>query len=252
MEILAYVSVLLAIRASQGKLGWIGVNRDASAWAIHSRSRSRRSFSTRFAVNRRRTRALFDLLDESVYYERPISLRNPVVFYEGHVPAFSVNTLIKKALGRPGVDEHLETIFARGIDPESEATSVARGNPAWPSRAEVRQYVERRGPSDREGDLVRRSRARLAIRCCDQARALWTILEHEEMHQETLGYIWHQVPYSLQAQAERLSRRVTPSDCPERTCRLARVFPAASPRSAPTFARARSPGTTSVPRTACT
>jgi ergothioneine biosynthesis protein EgtB len=25
---------------------------------------------------------------------------------------------------------------------------------------------------------------------------LWTILEHEEMHQETLGYIWHQVPYS--------------------------------------------------------
>ncbi len=30
----------------------------------------------------------------------------------------------------------------------------------------------------------------------DQARALWTILEHEEMHQETLGYIWHQVPYS--------------------------------------------------------
>jgi hypothetical protein len=85
----------------------------------------------RYAANRRRTRELFDLLDESMYYERPISLRNPVVFYEGHVPAFSVNTLIKKALGWQGVDEHLETIFARGIDPESEATSVARGNPAW-------------------------------------------------------------------------------------------------------------------------
>jgi len=48
----------------------------------------------RFAVNRRRTRALFDVLDDSVYYTRPISLRNPVVFYEGHVPAFAVNTLI--------------------------------------------------------------------------------------------------------------------------------------------------------------
>jgi len=59
----------------------------------------------RFATNRRRTRALFDLLDESVYYERPISLRNPVIFYEGHIPAFSVNTLIRKALGRPGIDE---------------------------------------------------------------------------------------------------------------------------------------------------
>ena len=149
---------------------------------------------TRFATNRRRTRALFDLLDESAYYERPISLRNPVVFYEGHVPAFSVNTLIKKALGQPGVDPHLEAIFARGIDPDSEAASIARGNPAWPSREVVRQYVDaadaliqdaiRRADLERPGDSM-----------LDHARALWTILEHEEMHQETLGYIWHQVSY---------------------------------------------------------
>jgi ergothioneine biosynthesis protein EgtB len=148
----------------------------------------------RFATNRRRTRALFDLLDESVYYQRPISLRNPVVFYEGHIPAFSVNTLIKKALGRPGIDEHLETIFARGIDPESEATSIARGNPAWPSRAEVHQYVE---AADRliEQAIASADLDRPGDPMLDQARALWTILEHEEMHQETLGYIWHQVPY---------------------------------------------------------
>src|SRR4026209_2410687 len=102
----------------------------------------RASALERFAANRRRTRALFDLLDESVYYERPISLRNPVVFYEGHIPAFSVNTLIKKGRGRMAVDDPLETFFARGIDPESEAMSVARGNPAWPSRLEVRRYAE--------------------------------------------------------------------------------------------------------------
>ena len=150
----------------------------------------------RFATNRRRTRALFDLLDESVYYQRPISLRNPVIFYEGHIPAFSVNTLIKKALGRPGIDEHLENIFARGIDPESEATSIARGNPAWPSRAEVHQYVE---AADRliEQAIASADLDRPGDPMLDQARALWTILEHEEMHQETLGYIWHQVPYSL-------------------------------------------------------
>jgi hypothetical protein len=94
----------------------------------------------RFSSNRRRTRALFDVLDDSVYYERPIALRNPVVFYEGHVPAFAVNTFVKKALGWPGIDAHLETIFARGIDPESEASALARGNPAWPSRREVREY----------------------------------------------------------------------------------------------------------------
>jgi iron(II)-dependent oxidoreductase len=148
----------------------------------------------RYALNRHRTRELFDLLDGSMYYERPISLRNPVVFYEGHIPAFAVNTLIKKALGWRGIDEHLETIFARGIDPESEALSVARGNPAWPSRTEVHQYVD---AADRliekaisSADLDRPENPML-----DQARALWTILEHEEMHQETLGYIWHQVPY---------------------------------------------------------
>src|SRR5215510_3413202 len=94
----------------------------------------------RFLRARARTRALFDLLDPSVYHEKPIALRNPVVFYEGHLPAFAVNTLIKKGLGRPGVDSHLEVVFARGIDPESEATAVARGNPAWPSREAVQEY----------------------------------------------------------------------------------------------------------------
>src|SRR5690349_7048818 len=95
----------------------------------------------RFRRMRARTRALFDLLDPVAYYERPIQLRNPVVFYEGHLPAFAVNTLIKKGLGQPGVDEHLETIFARGIDPAEEAVAVARGNPAWPSRGVVQAYA---------------------------------------------------------------------------------------------------------------
>src|SRR3954469_2336786 len=86
----------------------------------------------RFRRIRARTAAMFDLLDPSAYYERPIALRNPVVFYEGHLPAFAVNALIKNARGERGIDPHLEVVFARGIDPESEATAIARGNPAWP------------------------------------------------------------------------------------------------------------------------
>ena len=39
------------------------------------------------------------------------------MFYEGHLPAFSFNTLVKKALGEPSIDAALETLFARGIDP---------------------------------------------------------------------------------------------------------------------------------------
>ena len=153
----------------------------------------RHALLNRYTRIRARTRQLFDLLDPSLYYERPIALRNPVVFYEGHLPAFAVNTLIKRGLGRPGIDPHLEVVFARGIDPESEATAVARGNPAWPSRHAVQEY------GDAADRLIREAIARADLERDDQpllrgAQALWTILEHEEMHQETLAYMWHQIP----------------------------------------------------------
>ena len=54
---------------------------------------------------------------------RPIALRHPIAFYEGHLPGFSFNALVKKALGRPGVDPQLEELFA-GVS--------TRTNPASP------------------------------------------------------------------------------------------------------------------------
>ena len=71
----------------------------------------------RYLRNRTHTRALFDLLDDEAYYSRPVALRHPFVFYEGHLPAFSFNTLVKRALGEAGIDARLEALFARGIDP---------------------------------------------------------------------------------------------------------------------------------------
>src|SRR3954466_3555399 len=61
--------------------------------------------------NRERSRALFDLLEDEAYYAQPISLRHPLVFYDGHLPGFSFNTLVKKALGHPSIDARLETLF---------------------------------------------------------------------------------------------------------------------------------------------
>src|ERR1051325_6554770 len=75
--------------------------------------------------NRARSRALFDMLAAEAYYSQPIALRHPIVFYEGHLPAFSFNTLVKKALGRPGIDARLETLFARGIDPNESSSHQA-------------------------------------------------------------------------------------------------------------------------------
>ena len=153
----------------------------------------------RFRRARRRTQAMFDLLDPSAYYDKPIALRNPIVFYEGHLPAFAVNALIKKGLGQPGIDEHLETIFARGIDPDAEASAIARGNPAWPSRAVVREYAAAADALVEDaianGDVIRDDHPLLR-----DAQAVWAIIEHEEMHQETLAYMWHRVPYARKLQ----------------------------------------------------
>ena len=90
--------------------------------------------------NRERSRALFDLLVDEAYYSRPIDLRHPIVFYEGHLPAFSFNTLVKRGLGGPGIDPTLEALFARGIDPSSPQT--AGQTEGWPARATVQAFAD--------------------------------------------------------------------------------------------------------------
>jgi ergothioneine biosynthesis protein EgtB len=149
--------------------------------------------------NRARSRQLFDLIDPSAYYSRPIALRNPIVFYEGHLPAFSLISLVKRGLGCPGVDEQLEQLFARGIDPDSESSAVPRSGAStrWPSRGEVLDFAARadalvidaleHGAFDLEG------RTHPAMR---RGEAIYTALEHEAMHQETLLYMWHRLPHA--------------------------------------------------------
>jgi gamma-glutamyl hercynylcysteine S-oxide synthase len=149
----------------------------------------------RFDRVRARSRAIFDLVADEAYYIRPISLRHPIVFYEGHLSAFAVNALLKNALGEKGIDDHLETLFARGIDPESEAKAADRRVAVWPSRRDVQAYTveaDRRlraayqhADLDRPGDPL-----------LDRGEAAFAIIEHEEMHQETLLYMWHRLPFS--------------------------------------------------------
>ena len=150
--------------------------------------------TAQYRRNRQRSRALFELLTEDAYYSRPINLRQPIVFYEGHLPAFSFNTLVKRALGRPSIDAHLEQLFARGIDPDEESFSPDSTASGWPTRSVVEAFVAEADKQvlaalehedlDRPGDPL-----------LDRAEAVFTILEHEAMHQETLLYMWHQLPH---------------------------------------------------------
>ena len=152
----------------------------------------------RYRRNRVRSRDLFALLSDAAYYSQPIALRHPIVFYEGHLPGFSFNTLVRKALGGSSIDARLERLFARGIDPHEStlAHSPARSAQAeWPSREAVRAFADE---ADR---LVIDALLRADIEVpghplLDRGEAVFAILEHEEMHQETLRYMWHRLPFA--------------------------------------------------------
>ena len=160
--------------------------------ATSSTSIDRAEAVSRFLRMRERSRRLFDLLAPEAYYSQPIALRHPIAFYEGHLSAFSFNTLIKRALGQHGIDERLERLFARGIDPDHVAAST--GAPQWPRRDEILAFVDeadrrvldalRTAPIEQPGHPL-----------LDRGEAVYAILEHEAMHQETLLYMWHQLPY---------------------------------------------------------
>ena len=132
--------------------------------------------------NRARSRQLFDLLDPDAYYTRPIALRNPIVFYEGHLPAFSVIALLKRGSAtrastrRSSASSSAASIRTASIRPcrgAAPARSGRRATRCWRSAgAPTRPIVEalaprrvrsrgRRAPrhASRRGDL-HRARAR--------------------------------------------------------------------------------------------
>jgi iron(II)-dependent oxidoreductase len=155
-----------------------------------------------YRAARERTRSLFDLLVPDAYYDRPIALRNPIVFYEGHLPAFAVNTLVKLALQRPGIDPDMETLFARGIDPEDEASAKSPTD-LWPSREEIQRYA--RAADELIEDVLRNARLDDAsVPHLRNGEAVFTILEHELMHHETLLYMFHELPHSMKIAAPPL------------------------------------------------
>ena len=142
--------------------------------------------------NRARTRRLFDLIDACAYYSRPIALRNPIAFYEGHLPAFSVIAFLRRGLGRPPVDARLERLFERGIDPDSIESAVPRtgASTVWPAREEVLAFAS----AVDDAFLAALDSAPLDDPLAREG--LYTALEHEAMHQETLLYMWRYVAYS--------------------------------------------------------
>ena len=197
--------------------------------------------------------ALFDLLRRRRVLRAPIALRHPIVFYEGHLPAFSFNTLVKKALG--------------GAEHRRAARNAVRArhrSRTRPHRGELRRRHAR--VAGRRATRSARSRTKPTAACStrsqhadldrpghpllDRAEAVFAILEHEAMHQETLLYMWHRLPFEQKRRPAGLSRRAS-TDASPRAGVDRRSRPAAR-RSASIAARFRSAGTTSSRRCAST
>ncbi|MET0620228.1 MAG: SUMF1/EgtB/PvdO family nonheme iron enzyme [Thermoanaerobaculia bacterium] len=183
-------------------------------------SLDREALASRYLRNRERADAIFDSVRPEAYESRPIPLRNPICFYEGHLPAFGLNTIVKRGLGRTGVDEGLETLFERGIDPEDEQATPP-GASAWPSRIEIRSFgaAANRRVLDAlaEADIADEANPVL----CD-GLAVHTVLEHDPMHHETLHYILHRLPFDQKVRPAGLAMpRIGGEPPSRRTVRVA-------------------------------
>jgi formylglycine-generating enzyme required for sulfatase activity len=162
----------------------------------------RTALRLRYLNNRNRTAEIFSLLEPVAYYERPIPLRHPFVFYEGHIPAFSFNKIAREALGVGSIDASFELLFERGIDPGDVVDAARHERDSWPERSRVQEFAARCDAAVLHAfataDLSEASSALL-----ERAQAAYCILEHEEMHHETLLYLMHRLPLERKRVAGR-------------------------------------------------
>jgi len=153
----------------------------------------RTALRRRYLGNRNRSAELFALVEPRAYFDRPIPLRHPIVFYEGHIPAFSFNKLVREALGGPSIDPSLERLFERGIDPASVTDAARHERDAWPDPVRVRAFGAACDAAVLRAlataDLTDEGRSPMLA----GAETAYTILEHEELHHETLLYLLHRL-----------------------------------------------------------
>jgi iron(II)-dependent oxidoreductase len=147
----------------------------------------------RYRAGRARSATLFASIAPSAYYEAPIPLRHPFVFYEGHLPGFAYLVLHERALRGEPIDPRLERLFERGIDPSTIDVAQRHRRDDWPDRAVVRRFGEACDAALID-DIAHAKLDDPSNPLLAGAEALYNILEHEPMHHETLMYIINRLP----------------------------------------------------------
>lgn len=133
---------------------------------------------------------LFETLaGDAAWYDKPISLRHPLIFYFGHTATFFVNKLLLAGLIRERLDPRLESIFAVGVD-EMSWDDLDDQRYEWPSIAAVRDY--RKKVRQLVDGIVRDGELSLPI---DWNHPWWAIvmgIDHERIHLETSSVLIRQ------------------------------------------------------------
>ena len=87
-----------------------------------------------------RSDALFRFVAPEALAAQPIALRQPFIFYLGHLPAFGWNQVCRGVLGRPSFHPTFDELFERGIDPVETDTFTPAPAEAGPPVPEIRAY----------------------------------------------------------------------------------------------------------------
>ncbi len=133
---------------------------------------------------------LFETLAcDAALYDKPITLRHPLIFYFCHTATFFINKLLLAGLISERINPRFESIFAVGVD-EMSWDDLDDARYDWPSVAEVRAYRNQvRQAVDR---VIATTPLTPPI---DWHSPWWAIpmgIEHERIHLETSSVLIRQ------------------------------------------------------------
>ena len=158
------------------------------------------SLRAQLEEGRRQTDAIFGIVNQQAFYDRPIAERHRIIFYLGHLEAFDWNMVCGTSFQMRPLHEEFERLFAFGIDPVDGELPQDRPSD-WPSVDAVRRYnLQARQAVDRclEGaDFSQSDQPHIK-----NGLIFSVAIEHRLMHIETLRYMLHWLPLEMKRQPQ--------------------------------------------------
>lgn len=119
---------------------------------------------------------------------KPIQLRNNLIFYLGHIPTFADIHYTRATAAKPTEPAYYYQIFERGIDPDVDNPELCHAHSEipdeWPPLEQILNY--QLSVRDRITQAINSGQASSDRKL---SRGLWLAYEHEAMHLETFLYM---------------------------------------------------------------